>query len=184
MERGLEAGVSEAPQPLILTATLDDASQAGFDALRERYFPPERNMIPAHLSLFNQLPGERLEDIGEDLARTAAEQSRIPARVEGLRFLGKGVAYTLHAPGLVGLRHGLARGWEPWLGPQDRRKLSPHVTVQNKVDPQAARELHDYLRATFEPREATIEGVTLWRYLGGPWELVQEFRFRGPPPLA
>lgn len=166
------------PSPLILTARLDEASQAAFHALRERHFPLERNMIPAHLSLFNRLPGGELETISRDLSQTATQHRRLPARLDGLRFLGKGVAYTLRAPGLVALRQEIAAVWEPWLAPQDRRKLSPHVTVQNKVDPQTARSLYDHLSATFEPREVIVEGLALWRYLGGPWEPVQNFYLR------
>lgn len=163
--------------PLILTARLDDVSQAALDALRERYFLPERNMIPAHVSLFNQLPGDRLDAVRRDLALLAAEHRRMPARLDGLRFLGKGVAYTLHAPGLVELRRELARSWEPWLGTQDLQKLSPHVTIQNKAAPDTARELYERLSAAFEPRGAVVEGLALWRYLGGPWEALNDFRF-------
>lgn len=169
----------EDTHPLILTAKFDEASQAVFDGLRERYFPPERNVIPAHLSLFNQLPGEMTGNILTTLAEACAGQTRIPAQVDGLRFLGKGVAYTVHAPDLGRLRSGLARSWEPWLGPQDRQKLSPHVTVQNKADPLSARTLYNHLASTFAPMEAVVEGVSLWRYLGGPWEPVREFDFLG-----
>ena len=168
----------EDTHPLILTAKFDEASQAVFDGLRERYFPPERNVIPAHLSLFNQLTGEMTGNILTTLAEACAGQTRIPAQVDGLRFLGKGVAYTVHAPDLGRLRSGLARSWEPWLGPQDRQKLSPHVTVQNKVQPALARALHERLQAEFEPWTARARGLGLWRYLGGPWEPVAEYPFR------
>jgi hypothetical protein len=162
--------------PLILTAKFDEASQYLLDGLRERYFPPERNMIPAHLSLFNQLPSE-MTSLIYDLEQACAKQDRIEGRFEGLLFLGKGVAYTLNAPDLVGFRAELAREWEPWFSPQDLRKLSPHVTIQNKVNPQTAKDLHAHLTFTFEPFETAIEGVSLWRYLGGPWEPVRDLYF-------
>ncbi|WP_047866407.1 2'-5' RNA ligase family protein [Rubrobacter aplysinae] len=164
--------------PLILTAKFDEVSQARLDGLRERYFPPERNMIPAHLSLFNQLPAG-MTGLIPDLEEACALRGRVEGRFDGLKFLGKGVAYTLDAPRLVELRKKLAREWEPWLAPQDRQKLSPHVTIQNKVDPQTARDLHARLTATFEPFETVIEGVSLWRYLGGPWEPVRDLYFSG-----
>jgi len=45
-------------QPLILTLKLDEESQAFFDKQRALYFPPERNFLKAHLTLFHQLPDE------------------------------------------------------------------------------------------------------------------------------
>ena len=51
------------PAPLILTLELDERSFAFFGAQRRRYFPPERNFIPAHLTLFHALPGEHLPSI-------------------------------------------------------------------------------------------------------------------------
>lgn len=170
--------MAQPPKPLILTAKFDEASQARLDRLREQYFPSERNMIPAHLSLFNQLP-PRMTGLISDLEEACDGQGRIQGRFDGLRFLGKGVAYTLRAPQLLSFRADLAQRWERWLAPQDLQKLSPHVTVQNKVHPQTAKALHAHLASTFEPMETVIEGVSLWRYLGGPWEIVRDLYFRG-----
>jgi len=35
------------------------------------------------------------------------------------------------------------------------------------------------MQARFEPAKLTITGLDLWRYLGGPWERVGSFAFRG-----
>ena len=80
------------------------------------------------------------------------------------------MAYELSSPGLWALRRELANRWEPWLGAQDRQGFKPHVTVQNKVSPGRARALHEQLQATFSPFEVEGLGLSLWRYLGGPWE--------------
>ena len=98
--------------------------------------------------------------------------------VTGVRFLGRGVAYTLHSPEVAAVRSRLAAAWQPWLTPQDRQRHAPHVTVQNKVDPAVARALHDRLLADFAPHTAHARGLGLWRYLGGPWEPVAELGFR------
>ena len=42
------------PDPLVVTLEADARSQARFDAARERWFPPERNLVPAHVTLFHQ----------------------------------------------------------------------------------------------------------------------------------
>ena len=54
--------MSEAP--LILTLRFDGEAFARLDDLRRAHFPPERNQIPAHLTLFHALPGEALEEVG------------------------------------------------------------------------------------------------------------------------
>ena len=97
----------------------------------------------------------------------------------GLRFLGRGVAYELRAPELVGLRGRLARGWQDWLTPQDAQGYRPHVTIQNKAAPEAARALRDAMQAGFAPFTVRAEGLLLWHYLGGPWELAGGAPVRG-----
>lgn len=168
---------AEISPPLILTAKLDPLSQAWFDALRERHFPPERNLIPAHLSLFHRLPGELEHALRKDLREECAAQSEIPASVTGLRFLGKGVAYTLESPGLQRLHANLSGRWKPHLAAQDLQRLSPHVTVQNKSPPRTAKTLYARLASTFEPAPVNVQGVSLWSYLRGPWQHLEDFAF-------
>ncbi len=163
-------------QPLIVTLLLEERAQQRFDRLRAAHFPPERNFLAAHVTLFHALPGEQLPGVDADLAR-AADRPPFAVRVTGVRSLGRGVAYTLASPELAQLRAGLAAAWAPWLTPQDRQRHAPHVTVQNKVDPAAARALHAELAAAFVPEAVPARGLGLWRYLGGPWEPVAEHPF-------
>jgi len=163
--------------PLILTLALDEGAFAFFDEQRRRYFPPERNFIPAHLTLFHKLPAERAAAIVAALEGAAAQQAPISMRVTGLRSLGRGVAYTLASPELASFRHALATQWALWLAPQDRQKHQPHVTIQNKVDTKAAAALLSELAASFRPFSVTGTGLDLWRYHGGPWEKVRRVPF-------
>jgi 2'-5' RNA ligase len=101
--------------------------------------------------------------------------------VTGLRFLGRGVAYDLRAPKLEMLRKELAEGWLEWLTNQDRSGFKPHVTVQNKVTLIKARETLMLLETGFQSWMFEITGLTLWRYLGGPWQRVDNFFFSRPP---
>ena len=165
------------PDPLIVTLLLDDDAQARFDRLRAEHFPPERNHLAAHVTLFHALPGEHAGAVRADLA-AAAERPPFDVAVTGLRFLGRGVAYLLESAELTVLRSRLAATWEPWLTPQDRQRHSPHVTVQNKVEPAVARALHERLLAGFAPWTARARGLGLWRYRGGPWSPVAELEFR------
>ena len=166
-------------EPLILTLRMDDLSQKGFDRLREEHFPRARNFIPAHLTLFHKLPGDREREVSQALRDLSRRQDPFSLTATGPVFMGRGVGYRLESPTLQGLRKHLADEWWPWLGAQDRRGFRPHVTVQNKVAPEQARALHRSLEETFAPFEVGAEGLTLWRYLGGPWEPMGSFGFGG-----
>jgi hypothetical protein len=132
--------------------------------------------LTAHVTLFHALPGEHIDAVVADLV-AAADREAFDVAVTGLRFLGRGVAFTLESAELGALRAGLAAAWQPWLTPQDRQRHAPHVTVQNKVPPAVARALHERLLADFTPWTARARGLGLWRYLGGPWEPVAEHPF-------
>ena len=162
--------------PLVLTLLLDAEAQARFDELRRRHFPPERNHLAAHVTLFHALPGEQLPAVLDDV-RAAAARAPFPVAVTRVRSLGRGVAYDLAAPELDALHARLSRAWAPWLTPQDARRLAAHVTVQNKVDPDRARALLGELAAQPLPAPATATGVEVWRYLGGLWEPVEAVAF-------
>ena len=166
-------------EPLILTLRMDDLSQQGFNRLREDHFPKGRNFIPAHLTLFHKLPGDREREIVETLNDLCRQQDPFPLTATGLIFMGRGVGYRLESPTLQSVRNRLADAWWPWLGAQDRQGFRPHVTVQNKVPPDEARTLHRRLEETFAPFEVGAEGLLLWRYLGGPWEAVGSYGFGG-----
>ena len=168
-----------APAPLILTLTLDAASQAYFDALRQQHFPPAINYLAAHLTLFHHLPGNELAAVRAHLQASAQAQSPLPLRVTGLRSLGRGVAFNLENDALRTLHSRLQADFTPHLTPQDQQKLQPHITIQNKVDPAAARQLLAEMRAGFAPFEAVGTGLHLWAYRGGPWESLVEFPFGG-----
>ena len=164
-------------EPLILTLKMDGPSQDFFHHLREEHFPRERNFIPAHLTLFHKLPGEWEGEIASDLEALCHVQLPFSLTASGLVFMGRGVGYRFDSPELPAVRKGLAGGWWPWLGAQDRQGFRPHVTVQNKVSPEEARALYHDLERSFAPFEVGAEGLLLWRYLGGPWEPVGVYEF-------
>jgi 2'-5' RNA ligase len=167
--------------PLILTALMEDAAAQRFDLMRRAYFPPERNKIAAHLTMFHALPGSALGDLEDELAERCWQMESIEARAAELRFTGHGVAIGIDAPPLEALRIGIAQSWLDRLTAQDRQRYRPHVTVQNKVSPERARKTFDALQSVFEPWSFLIEGVELWHYRGGPWERAATFPFGGAP---
>ena len=166
--------------PLILTAALDAAAFAHFDELRRRHFPPERNFLRAHLTLFHALPGEEEARVAADVAEAAAARGPVTMTCARVLRLGRGTAFGLDAPDLAALRGELAARWRPLLTRQDAQWSRPHVTVQNKVAPEAAAALATALAASFTPFPVTAEGLELWRYRGGPWEAAGSFPFGRP----
>lgn len=165
--------------PLILTAAMDPAAHAYFDRLRTAHFPPERLKVGAHLTLFHLLPPSAQAEVERACAAEAAATPVVQARASGLRFLGRGVAFTINAPGLGECRARLADRFAGLLSAQDMAPFHAHVTVMNKAEPTAAKRVLGQLRASFEPFPLAIAGLALWRYLGGPWEPVRGWRFRG-----
>lgn len=165
--------------PLILTLRFDDASFARLDALRRAHFPPDLNVIPAHLTLFHALPGDALDEVLANLRTACAAMPPVALQVTGPRSLGRGVALEVSAPALATLRRALAQHWHGRLKPQDAQGWRPHVTIQNKVTPEAARVLLESLATGFIPWEGRGEGLLLWHYRGGPWEAAAEIPFGG-----
>jgi 2'-5' RNA ligase len=171
--------MDDGDRPLILTLSFDGETFARLDALRRQYFPPERNVVPAHLTFFHALPAENAVQIRREIGELCRRQKPFGIDAVGLRSLGNGVAIAFSSAELVRLRQALAREWRDWLTPQDSAKIAPHVTIQNKVGADAARATLRELEESFRPFTARAEGLSLWRYLGGPWRLEKTFRFEG-----
>jgi hypothetical protein len=162
--------------PLIVTLRLDEAAFLFFDGLRQAHFPPERNFLKAHLTLFHHLPDT--EEIRTGLKSCAdGVSSPLSLQVTGLVKLGGGVAYGISCPPLQQIHKTLQQQWSPLLTAQDRQPLRPHITVQNKVTAAEAQKLYLQLQQSFTPFEASGRGFDLWAYKGGPWQWLQQFDF-------
>lgn len=155
-----------------------DGDNGWLQALRRAHYPPERNRVPAHLTLFHHLPPAAEAEVGRRLALYAATAAP-RARIAGILDLGRGTALRVESEELEDMRNDLAEALTGLLVPQDRAPWRPHITVQNKVEPRDARRLQETLRAGFQPRALAIKGLASWRYLGGPWEPVKSYAFRG-----
>ena len=170
------------PAPFVVTLGFDPATFGRLDALRRRYFPPDRNVVPAHLSLFHHLPSEQADAIDSALHQAASRSAPIPLSFAGLLKMGSGFALTVEAPGPGLIHASLSLQFRPWLTPQDRQRLHPHVTIMNKADRLAAALALAEFRESWEPFSGLGDALLLWRYRGGPWEWVARYDFTGSTP--
>ena len=159
----------------IVTLGLDPDSQQWFEEQRQRYYPPALNRIPAHLSLFHALPGDRAARYA--LEGAARGTAAFPLTMTGVRSMGRGVLYALESAELMRVHRGLADQFRTFLTPQDKQPLRPHVVVQNKVEPAEAKALLAVLEAQFAPREVLAVSLDWWEYMGGPWRPLERFLF-------
>lgn len=163
--------------PLIVTAKMDAETQKFFDDLRQKHFPPERNFLSAHITLFHHLSAEIISEIEEFLTQIASEQKTFAINFPTARFLGKGTAIEIESPELIDLHKKLAAHWRDVLTNQDKQKFKPHITIQNKVAPDKAKILFEEIKNSWKAKKGNIAGLQLWHYRNGPWESAREFNF-------
>lgn len=167
-----------AKAPLLVTARLPPDVFAWADGLRRAHFPPERNKVRAHVTLFNSLPWRVEDEVRRMLARHAAAPPPA-AEITGLMPLGGGTAFAIQSPALSAIHQDMVESLHGLLTAQDggRRKL--HATVQNKVSGTEAKALQAELARDFRPRPFAFAALDLHRYLGGYWEDAGSWPFRG-----
>ena len=163
---------------LIVTAEFVADDFAWLEGLRRRHYPIERNQVPVHLTMFHALPPSALDEAKRYLS-LAAQEPAPRATIAGLMDLGGGVAFRVVSDELDAIREEISDHLHGLLGAQDAAGWRPHVTIQNKVPPKIARALLAELEQGFGPRPLGVAGLALHRYLGGPWESVARYSFRG-----
>jgi 2'-5' RNA ligase len=166
-----------ASAPIIVTALLGRQDQGWLDGLRREHYPPERNVLPAHLTLFHHLPPSAEDELKRRLSEATRGQRAPVAKAAGLMSLGRGVAVRIESPGLTAIRRDLCEAFAGLLTPQDAGGWRPHVTIQNKVAPSMAKLLLGSLGKDFRAREVEIAGLAAWWYRGGPWEPISRHMF-------
>lgn len=165
--------------PLIITAELPQDLFSWANQLRTDHFPPERNQLKAHVTLFHALPPSSEGEVRDCLAALARDNPPVPARLEGVMKLGKGTALQISSPGMIALWEELADRFHGLLTPQDEHRPRLHITVQNKVSIEEAKALQAQLAQTVLPQDFAFRGLELHAYMQGPWEFLHRWRFRG-----
>lgn len=163
------------PEPLIITIMMDEKAQRYFTDLRNLHFPKHCNYLEAHITLFHKLPSNK-----QKIAAVLEETARRPVMdltVAAVKNLGTGVAFEIKSAELIQLRKTLQQKFSPWLSAQDRNRLWPHITVQNKVTAYKASQTLLLLQKDFTPFEIKGTGIATWLYKDGPWEKLTDYLF-------
>ena len=128
--------------------------------------------------MFHALPPSAIDEAKWHLA-SQARGSPPHATIAGLMDLGGGVAFRIVSDDLDAIREEIAEHFHGMLSAQDAAGWRPHVTIQNKVKASEARAVLERLEQGFYKRPLGIAALSLHRYLGGPWDTVARYPFRG-----
>lgn len=173
--------------PFILAAALPPDIQVWAEGLRRAHYPPTRNHLHAHVTMFHSFAPSLLEELKSFLPQLAAEFAPPSAQISGIMDLGTGTAIALASPDLLELRAMIAERFHGALSDQDLYEPRPHITIQNKVTKREARALQGALKLEVEIKADggpfAFPALELHRYLGGPWDLAKRTAFRGKARL-
>lgn len=165
--------------PILIVAGLPGDVLAWGDALRRRHYPPERNRLPAHVTLFHGLPPSAEGEVHRLLARVAAATPPPEGRISGLMDLGQGTAIAVDSPALCAIHRDLADSLSGLVQQKDDRPLRPHITIQNKVARDQAQALQAELSGQIPPRSFRFPALSTHRWDGESWAFERSWAFRG-----
>lgn len=170
--------------PLVLTARLPAALFGQMQGLRRAHYPPERNHVPAHVTLFHALPPSALGEVRRLVARLCAMTRPPVAQLAGVVDLGTGTAVAVHSPALEAVHADLATALHGLLGMADQGTPRFHVTIQNKVPRSEVRALQAALAGRFQGEPFAFAGLDLHSLQrlpegGGTWQTQAQWTFRG-----
>jgi hypothetical protein len=166
-------------EPFIVTAELPSDLFGWANALRTAHFPPERNHLAAHVTLFHALAPSLREELRGMLGQIAAEFAPPRVRLTGVMNLGKGTALSIHSDAMLAIREAIANHFHGALTAQDNHVPRLHITIQNKVEPAEARTLQAALAPQLEARDFVFTGIGLHRYCNPHWQVEKKWPFRG-----
>lgn len=167
------------PAPFIVTGELPDDVLAWADGLRRAHYPPERNWLKAHVTLFHSFAPSLKEELPRYLSAMAAEYAPPTAEVTGLMDLGGGTAIAVRSSGLLAVRQRIAEHFWDMLTRQDKGGKRLHITIQNKLERRDASALQRSLEPVLPHPHFRFTGLGLYIYRNPHWEAVSTWKFRG-----
>ncbi len=156
--------------PLVLTFSMEEVSFDRLDTWRSKYFPKERNHLKAHLTIYHQLPGQRIHELRELLSAVSQLQTAIPVKFSSLLLRQGFLGVRVESEKLNETKLNLDKILDSYLRVQDRKEYKPHVTLSNFGSPKEALRSFAELEKIFVPWDGYLTGMALFHYRGGPWE--------------
>jgi hypothetical protein len=167
------------PAPFIVTAELPPDLFAWADRLRRAHYPPHRNKLAAHVTLFHSFAPSLRDELRGVLGQMAGEYAPPGAWLGGIMKLGGGTALAIESSGMLEIREQIADHFHGALTAQDSHAPRLHITIQNKVSGQEARSLQNTLADVLQPRKFAFSGLGLHIYRETHWEALGRWSFRG-----
>ncbi len=164
--------------PVLITAELPRDVLSWADGLRRSHYPPERNRLQAHVTLFHGLPPSAQGEARRLLAE-CARAAPPEAMVAGLMDLGQGTAFAVESPEMEAIHAELVERLHGLVQQKDTQPLRLHITIQNKVAVGEARALQAELARSFRPRGFRFRGFGLYLWQGELWRPECVIPFRG-----
>ena len=161
--------------PLVVTLKIDEPSQLFFNEKRTAHFPANANYVPAHITLFHKLPAGN--PAIENGLTAFAKHLAFELNVTDIILQKTCVTYSIQSETLQKIHAQMQQTFAPYLIRNDRKILTPHITIQNKVTAYKAFKTHALLLADFKPFVVQALGYTSWYYVKGYWEKKEEYLF-------
>lgn len=170
--------------PLVLTARLPAVLFGQMEGLRRAHYPPDRNHVPAHVTLLHALPPSAQAEVQRLVARVCAATRAPAAQLAGVADLGTGTAVAVRSPALEAVHADLTEALHGLLGLADEGRPRFHITIQNKVTRPEARALQSALAGRFDSQAFAFAGIDLHALQrlpegGGSWQPLAQWSFRG-----
>ena len=167
------------PTPFIVTGELPEDVFSWANGLRTEHFPPARNFLKAHVTLFHAFAPSLRAELLNFLPSLAGEFAPPAAEVTGLMDMGGGTALAIESHALLEIRNLIANRFWDMLTKQDQGGKRLHITIQNKVPRDTALALQATLGPRLRPRKFAFTGIGLHLYRNPTWEQVGVWKFRG-----
>lgn len=163
-------------QSLIITLIIDDTAQQFFNEKRLQFYPAYANFVPAHLTLFYNLP------VGNNLVQATLLKMistvQFQMKVNSLICINNFVAYQIESSDLANIHLDIQFALKKFLHYKDLQPLWPHITIQNKGTAYKAFKTHQYLTLQFAPFNITALGFSTWLYANKRWAKDEDFLFK------
>jgi len=160
---------------LIVTIKMQEQALAFFNEIRCKHYPAYCNYVDAHITLFHKLPSE-VHSI-QDLLEQTANRNQFELYISSVKQLNSSVSFVIDSPELLSIHKQLQKQFNSYLTTKDRKKIRPHITVQNKVTVYKAQQTALLLLKDFKPFTFQAVGFSTYLFNKNKWTHQKDYLF-------